>query len=249
MNLDPGLTAIVIATFLVAGLAKGVVGFGLPTIALALLTLAGGLFDAMALLLLPSLITNIWQAVEGGRLRALLRRLWPFLLCAAIGTLAGLRVGTGFDPGLLVLLLGLLLVLHGLSGLAGWKLRVAERREPLAGPLVGALNGVLTGLTGSFVVPGVMYLQALALPRDRLVQALGILFTVSTLALMAGLGSDGLLTADLGILSAIGVPAALAGMMVGRRIRRLLPERRFRQVFQVAILLLGLSVMVSAVAP
>ncbi len=247
MGIDPGLTAVTVATFLIAGLAKGVVGFGLPTIALAILTLTGGLHGAMALLLLPSLITNIWQATDGGRLGALLRRLWPFLLSAIIGTLVGLRVGAGFDPALLVLLMGLLLVLYGVSGLAGWRLRVAARREPVAGPLTGAVNGLLTGLTGSFVVPGVMYLQALGLPRDRLVQAMGILFTISTLALLAALGSDGLLSADLGIQSAIGVPAALLGMVMGRRIRGMLPERRFRQVFQTAILLLGVSVMVSAV--
>lgn len=249
MSFDPSLTAIVVATFLVAGVAKGVVGFGLPTIALAILTLAGGLHGAMALLLLPSLITNIWQAVEGGQLRALVLRLWPFLVLAAIGTMIGLWIGAVFEPVWLVLLMGLLLVIYGLSGLLGWRLRVAEHREVLAGPAAGGVNGLLTGLTGSFVVPGVMYLQALGLPRDRLVQAMGILFTVSTLALMAALGGDGLLSIDLGIQSAIGVPAALAGMMIGQRIRRLLPERRFRQVFQVAILLLGLSVVVSAVAP
>lgn len=248
MSFDPALATVVIATFLIAGVAKGVVGFGLPTIALAILTLAGGLHGAMALLLLPSLITNIWQAVEGGKLRVLLRRLWPFLALAVIGTLIGLRIGAGFNPVWLVLLMGLLLVIYGLSGLLGWQLRLPEHREALAGPAVGVVNGLLTGLTGSFVVPGVMYLQALGLPRDRLVQAMGILFTVSTLALMVALGRDGLLSIDLGIQSAIGVPAALAGMMIGRRIRRLLPERRFRQVFQMAILLLGISVMASATA-
>lgn len=230
-------------------MAKGVVGFGLPTIALAILTMAGSLYDAMGLLLLPSLITNIWQALDGSRLRSLARRLWPFLLIAVLGTLVGLRLASGFDPRLLVVLMGALLVLHGLSGLRGWKLRIAERRERPAGLLAGGLNGLLTGLTGSFVVPGVIYLQALGLPRDRLVQAMGMLFTVSTLALLGGLGAEGLLTLDIGMLSALGVPAALIGMVIGRRIRSLLPERQFRQVFQVAVLLLGIAVMVSATAP
>lgn len=242
---DPGLLAIVIATFLVAGIAKGVVGFGLPTIALALLTLADGLHGAMAMLLLPSLATNAWQAVEGGSPLRLIRRLWRFLLPAMLGVWAGLWLARDLDTVMLVRLLGLLLVIYGLSGLLGWRPSLSPRRDRLAGPLAGAVNGVLTGLTGSFVVPGVMYLQALGLSRDQLVQAMGILFTASTLALSAALGGQGLLSADLGLLSAIGIPAALAGMVVGRRIRSLLAEGLFRQLFQAAILLLGLSVMAS----
>ena len=68
--------------------------------------------------------------------------------------------------------------------------------------LAGATNGVLTGMTGSYVVPGVLYLQALGMPRDTFVQAMGVLFTVSTLALGASLAGYGLLPADLTGLSA-----------------------------------------------
>lgn len=245
MSPDPVLLAIVVATFLFAGTAKGVVGFGLPTIALALLALADGLHGAMAMLLLPSLVTNIWQAVEGGSPMRLVRRLWRFLLPAVVGTWAGFWLARGVETAALMRLLGLLLVIYGLCGLLGWRLSLSLRTDRLAGPLAGAVNGLLTGLTGSFVVPGVMYLQALGLTRDQLVQAMGILFTASTMALLAALGCRGLLSLDLGLMSAIGVPAALAGMMIGRRIRTVLPEARFRQVFQVAILLLGISVMAS----
>ncbi|GJL88622.1 MAG: membrane protein [Minwuia thermotolerans] len=245
MSPEPVLLAIVIATFLFAGAAKGIVGFGLPTIALALLTLADALYGAMAMLLLPSLVTNIWQAVEGGSPLRLIRRLWRFLLPATLAVWVGLWLARDLETAALVRLLGLLLVLYGLSGLLGWRPALSARRDRLAGPVAGTLNGLLTGMTGSFVVPGVIYLQALGLARDQLVQAMGILFTASTLALLAALAGGGLLSVDLGLMSAIGVPAALAGMLLGRRIRTLLPEARFRQVFQAAILVLGISVMAS----
>ncbi|MDF1734133.1 MAG: sulfite exporter TauE/SafE family protein [Minwuia sp.] len=245
MPANPELLAIVIATFLLAGTAKGVVGFGLPTIALALLTLADSLYGAMAMLLLPSLVTNVWQAVAGGSPARLVRRLWRFLLAGVVGVWVGLWLAQGVETLALVRLLGLLLVIYGLSGLLGWRPVLSTRRDRLAGPVAGALNGVLTGMTGSFVVPGVMYLQALGLARDQLVQAMGILFTVSTLALLAALAGRGLLSPELGLMSAIGVPAALVGMVLGRRIRSMLPEARFRQVFQAAIMALGLSVMAS----
>ncbi len=94
-------------------------------------------------------------------------------------------------------------------------------------------------MTGSFVVPGVLYLQALGLPRDMLVQAMGILFTVSTAALALALGGHGLLSTELGLVSGAAVLPAVLGMALGQRLRLRLPERRFRQVFFVALLALG----------
>ena len=75
---------IVIGTFLLAGAVKGANGFGLPTVSLAMLTAAIGLPQAMALLLVPAFTTNMWQAVVGGNGKALIRRLWPFLLMATV---------------------------------------------------------------------------------------------------------------------------------------------------------------------
>jgi len=119
-------------------------------------------------------------------------------------------------------------------------------KEPWLSPVVGAANGVISGMTGSFVVPGVLYLQALGLPRDLLVQAMGLLFTVSTLALAAALGGHGLLPAELGLLSAGALVPAFAGMALGQRLRRRIPEQRFRKIFFLSLTLLGLYISVRA---
>src|SRR5690606_24770348 len=100
--------------------------------------------------------------------------------------------------------------------LAGLRIAIPAGHRAWAGPVFGAANGVLTGMTGSFVVPGVIYLQAIGLSRDMLVQAMGILFTLSTLALAAALGGNDLLGRDLGIMSVVALAPALAGMAIGR---------------------------------
>ena len=74
---DPSTVIAILGTFLVAGLVKGVIGLGLPSISLAVLTVVTNLPSSMALLLVPSLVTNIWQAVRGGKIRVILIRLWP----------------------------------------------------------------------------------------------------------------------------------------------------------------------------
>lgn len=240
-------TLILVAlTFLLAGSVKGVIGLGLPSVSLGILTAAIDLPTAMALLLVPSFVTNFWQGAVGGNAGEIFRRTWPFLLSAIITIPLGALALSRLNLSWLSALLGILLVLYSGSSLAGVRLSIAPRHEAWSGSLFGVSNGVLTGMTGSFVVPGVMYLQAIGLPRDTLVQAMGILFTLSTLLLGIALGHNNLLTPELGWISLLAVAPAIAGMIVGQRLRALLSEAVFRRVFFLALLALGAYIVATA---
>ena len=244
---EPLILAAIVATFLLAGTVKGVIGLGLPTVSLGLMTALLDLPSAMALMVLPSFVTNLWQALAGGHTATLIARLWPFLLAATVTIWLGAQALAHVDLAILSALLGLLLVAYAGLNLAGVRIRIPPQRETVAGPVFGTVNGVLTGMTGSFVVPGVLFLQAIGLPRDQLVQAMGWLFTLSTVALALALGGAGLWTAELGLTSAAAVVPAIAGMMLGARIRGRLSEAAFRQVFFVSILLLGVWIVAHSV--
>jgi uncharacterized protein len=245
--LDLSTVTVVGGAFLIAGAVKGVVGLGLPTVSLGLLTVALDLQTAMALLLVPSFVTNLWQSIVGGNAKLILHRLWPFLLTATVTVWIGVAALARLNPSLLTALLGAQLVAYSLASLGGVRLTVPSRHEGWAGSLIGSANGVLTGMTGSSVVPGVMFLQAIGLPRDVLIQAMGILFAASTLALGAALQRANFLTADHAILSSAAVLPAIAGMMAGRWIRKGLSEQRFRTVFFFALLVLGAYLIANAI--
>ncbi len=234
---------VIAVTFLLAGAVKGVIGLGLPTVALALLTATLGLEPAMALMLAPSFVTNVGQGMVGGHGRAIAARLWPFMAAAVLTVWVGAALAEHVAVALLSALLGFLTLLYGGIGLARASLTLPHGTERWAGPLAGAVNGVLTGMTGSFVVPGVLYLQALGLPRDMLIQAMGVLFTLSTVALGVALSGRGLLDADLGLQSALAVLPALAGMVIGQRIRQRISEATFRRVLFVSLVVLGLFII------
>lgn len=236
------------ATFLIAGFVKGVVGLGLPTVSLALLTATLGLPQAMALLLVPSFATNLWQALSGGNALSILRRNWLFFLLASVTVWVGALALTRLDTGFLAGLLGLILVVYALINLAGFNVAIPPGQRFWLGPVFGATNGVLTGMTGSFVVPGVMYLQGIGMARDTLVQAMGILFTLSTLALAVALGGGGLLDAELGLLSAAALLPAVAGMMIGQKVRGRLSEARFRSALFLALLAMGVYLLPNLVS-
>lgn len=248
-TLDPFLISVVAGTFLLAGTVKGVIGLGLPTVSLALLTATLGLPQAMALLLFPSFVTNVWQALAGGNAMATLRRIWPFLAVATgtvwVGALALSRMDTAVLSGLL----GVLLIIYAAINLTGIKVTIPAARERWAGPLAGAVNGILTGMTGSFVFPGVMFLQAIGLPRNMFIQGMGMLFSLSTLALGLALGGGGLLSAELGWISLAAVAPALVGMSVGQRLRLRMSEAAFRGAFFFGLLAMGLYIVLGAFRP
>ena len=101
-------------------------------------------------------------------------------------------------------------------------------------------------MTGSFVVPGVIYLQSIGLPRDQMIQAMGLLFSASTLALGITLGSSDLLSRDVALTSAAALIPALIGMVLGGKLRRYLSEDQFRRLFFWALLVLGLYIAANA---
>lgn len=240
---DPHFALLVVfvgLVFLLAGFIKGVVGMGLPTIAIALLATVIGLKQGIAIMLMPTLVSNILQASIGGAFLSVLRRFWPFLVLLAVCTWFGTGILAKGDAVLLAAVLGVLLVLYAAYGLTRPRLPAPGAHERWLTPVVGVMAGFVNGMTGSFSVPGVVYLQALGLPKDALVQAMGIAFMLGAAALGVALAGHGLFPAELGGVSSAAVLPTLAGMWFGQRIRKRLSEASFRRVFLVALLLLGL---------
>lgn len=225
--------------FLAAGAVKGVLGMGLPTVAMGLLGLMMPVAEGAALLVLPSLVTNLWQMLRGSHLRALAKRLWPMMMGVCLGV--GLGHGWMATPGGQAMLwLGLSLVVYALAGLAGLRLPPPRpRHETAASGMVGTLTGLLTAATGVFVLPAVPWLQALGLSKDEMAQALGLSFTVSTLALAVTLAGSRHLNADSATQSLLMLLPALLGMWLGQRLRDELSQQAFRAFFMGGLLLLG----------
>jgi uncharacterized protein len=225
--------------FMLAGFVKGVIGLGLPTVAIGLLGLLMSPAQAAAILLVPSLATNIWQFVVGGELLALVRRMWPMLAGICFGTFIGAAWLPNGSSGKATVWLGSALVLYAALGLIKIQFKVALRAEVWLGLLMGTATGAITVATGIFVLPGTPYVQALQFERDRMVQALGLSFTVSTVTLAAALGYAGEIHVTLLGPALVALAAALIGMWLGQLVRGRIRAETFRLCFFIGLLLLG----------
>lgn len=225
--------------YLFAGTVKGVIGFGMPIVSLVLLATVLGLKEAIVLMLVPSLVTNIWQGLIGGRLRELLGRLWLLLTLACLAIWLSTAILVAYDGRALTAVMGGILMLYAVVALATPQVPPPGRHEVWMSPVVGILAGVSMGLTGTFVMPGTIYLQALGLGKNGMVQALGLCFIVTTLALGASLGGRQALPFELAVLSTVAVIPAMIGMILGKRYRDRLPEAKFRKVFFAGLVIAG----------
>ena len=172
---------------MLAGFVKGVVGLGLPTVSMGLLAVTMAPSQALAIVIVPAVVTNIWQTFVGPYLRDIVRRLWPLL----IGTAAGIWLNRGSLTGPYAhyspIALGILLVIYAVMGLTKFAFTVARRNEKWVGGIVGVVTGLISAATGVQVIPSMPFLQAIGMEKDELVQALGVFFTVATLALSVNL--------------------------------------------------------------
>lgn len=225
--------------FVLAGFVKGVIGVGLPTVSIGLLGLLLTPAQAAAILVVPSLITNIWQAVVGGGVVALARRLWPMLGGICMGTFIGAALLPHDDSGRATVWLGLALVVYAAFGLIKGHFAVPPRAEIWLGLLIGTATGAITVATGIFVMPGTPYVQSLKFERDRMVQALGLSFTVSTITLAMALTYAGQARTSLAWPSVVALAAALVGMGLGQLIRGKVKAETFRLCFFIGLLVLG----------
>ena len=234
------MLAFVIAVFAIAGMIKGTIGLGLPAVSMALLTLLMSPFQAATLLIIPSLVTNIWQLFAEGHVLRLIRRFWSLLLGIIVGTIWSVFPTLGQGEFQSEILLGGMLALYGAYGLFAKNMPNLAPHEKWLSPIIGYLGGALTVATGVIVIPVVPFLQSLHLKRDDLVQSLGLAFTVSTvcLAIYLYLNPVDQMNIDWEM-SLIALIPALIGMWFGTKIRYRIPEQKFRKLFFLGLVLFG----------
>jgi uncharacterized protein len=234
------LLLLIAAAFLFAGFVKGMIGLGLPTVSIGLLSVAMPPSRALAIVILPAIVTNIWQTFVGPYLRDIIRRLWPLMA----GTVAGIWLNAGMLTGPYArygtVVLGVLLVIYAIVGLSKLSFSVAPSDEKWIGGIVGVMTGMVCAATGVQVVPSMPFMQALGMEKDELVQALGVFFTVATVALAFNLTSAGLLSAATALPGVVAMAAAFAGMFIGQAVRSRMPPEAFRRWFLISMIFLGI---------
>lgn len=225
--------------FVTGGVVKGTLGVGLPLVVVPLLSLILPANQAIGLLVLPVLLSNAFQAFEGGRLRYALRRFAPLMVAQLAATLLANHFSRGLSNQALNAAIAFTVITAVVLMLLQPRGEIDPRHERWAGPVVGALGGAMAGvssLTGPILIT---YLIALRLKRDEFVGSISIIYFVGAVPMYAAMLASGRFgLAEVGW-SALALLPVYVGIRAGAAIRGRLSEAVFRR------LLLGFLVLLS----
>lgn len=242
-SLDPYIISAIIAIFLFSGIIKGFLGLGLPAAAMALLTLLFEPTEAIALLSLPIIVTNIFQFTRSKDRLETARRYKFFAFAIFVSIFVTAWHITAFPTNVLTIVIGMAMIvfssqlLFGLSftigGGVGWQV------------ITGVIAGVLGGLSSIWSPPVVMYLMARKTPKEAFIAATGFLFLVGSFPLAVGLFLSGVLTSVALIKSLLGLGAALIGFRIGEMLRAHISQETFRKSVLIAFLIMGARLVIN----
>lgn len=243
-DLTPAGIGVALCGLLLAGVIKGATGLGYASCALPFLVYAVGLRTAISLVLLPAMATNIAVALGNGHLIATCRMFAPLYIAILPGIAGGLWLLHWVDVDLATALLGALIISYSGFSLASPRKVLPLRAARWLQVPVGLSNGVLTGLTGSQVMPMVPYFLAHDLDSRQIVQAINLGVLLASGVLLGGLAVSGLASRELVIASVLAIVPALAGVQMGQAISRHIRQDALRRAILLVLAVAGAGLIV-----
>ncbi|MFQ5995215.1 MAG: sulfite exporter TauE/SafE family protein [Acidiferrobacterales bacterium] len=230
-------------TLLLAGIVKGVLGIGLPVISIPLLALVLQVPQAVALLPIPILVSNVWQAFYGGYFFTSLRRFWALILALIAGTAVGVKVLATVDQQVLFGLIGVIVILFSLTNYLQPQLHLPKRGELSVGIIVGFVGGVLGGLSTIFGPPLIMFLIALRLSKDEFVGTIATLYLTGAVPLLIALGAFDVMGLKELLWSALATVPLFLGVLLGQLLRNRLNQEVFRKGLLAMLVIAGIALV------
>ncbi len=233
------------AVTLAASFVKGAVGFALPMIMISGLASFMPAETALAMLIIPTLLANLWQGFRGGlpQVMSVLREFRLYLGVLLVVIALSAQLVTSLPPGAMYLVLGVPIIAFSLLQLLGWAPRVPPRRRWAADLGIGVLAGLSGGLSGVWGPPTVLYLTAIDAAKARAIAMQGVVYGAGAVVLLLSHLRSGLMNAETIPLSLAMVPPMAVGLWIGQRVQDRLDQRRFRRAMLVVLVVVAVNLI------
>jgi uncharacterized protein len=244
-GLDPLLLGLAMAVTLFAGVVKGVVGFAMPMIMISGLGSFLSAEVALALLIVPTLVTNVQQALRQGWRAALLavRGYWRMILVIVVGIAISAQMMTSIPQAIVFALLGVPITVYAIYQLLGGSLKfnMVHRRRWEIG--LGAVGGFYGGISGVWGPPLIAYLLSAGVEKTENVRVQGVIYMIGAVMLFAAHLQSGVLNAQTLPASTLMIVPAMLGMWIGFRLQDRLDQMTFRRWTLVVLAITGLNLV------
>lgn len=229
--------------FVLAGVIKGTVGIGLPTVSVGMMTQFVPPHTAIAVVVLPLLFSNFWQVYRARIGLDALRDYWPLILCMVVSLWLTTFFTVRVSADVLLGVIGTAIVIFAATSLARTPPQLSPGRNPVAQTIAGISAGIMGGFTSIWAPPIVTFLIARRASNEEFIRATGLILFIGGIPLAAGFWQTGLLNSETGPLSALMILPTLLGFTIGEAVRKRLHPDRFRAVLLWVFLLMGVNLL------
>ena len=243
LELNTPTQFLILLTFILAGMVKGLLGVGLPLIAVPLLATVFDLPSAITLMVVPVMASNLVQAWHGRAHILMVRRLWLLVATMVPCTIISAQFLATIDVSTGSVVIGAIVILFSITQLIQIRLTINPRHETILTAAVGSLAGFLNGMSN---IPGpviVMYLVALRLDKDTFVGTVAALFLVASSTLYLTMAVTGMFSLDNTSASFISSIPVMAGVFLGIVLRKRINETTFKRILNIGLVVLGLHLI------
>lgn len=230
---------IVCIAFALGGFVKGISSFGLPTIAVPIIVFFMSLPQAVAIMVLPMVITNFVQMMASGQIKEVLKRHWRLLVALFAAMPLGVYLLSAVDTKLLLVCVGVFLIVISVLETTGVSFAFLGRREKIFGPLIGFVAGVIGGITTLYGTLPVFFFISLGLDKEKFVAAVSVMLFLGSIFLTLSLERMNFLHATEAVYSLIGLAPLFAGMWAGTIVRRRIDQKTFKKFVLLLVGLIG----------
>ena len=225
---------------LCGGLIKGTLGVGTPLLTVPLMALVIPVQTAVALMAIPVVVANVWQASQTKQLGTVVSRFWPAFVAILIGTYAGVAILSAIDERNLLLIVGVVVIVFTVLQASTYKLHLAAAMEKPAGVVFGLASGVIGGLSSMFGPMLIIYLVSIRdLGKERFVASISFLYLACVVPWTLILIWFGVLDTRLALLSGAATIPVVVGMFLGQKLRHRVSDQKFNRLVLIVLMASG----------
>lgn len=238
---------VITVVFFIGGAIKGLVGIGMPTFVMAVLSQFLDPRFAIALLLVPIVAANGLQTIRSGFVTEAVTRYWQLYVPMTAGFLVFTQLASITPAQTMKIAVGIFIVLFVLTSLLTVDIKIPRKYDSIFQVVSGTTAGVMGGLAAMTAPPLIMYLTARRLPKSEFVGVVGFFLFLSGIFLTIGYLKAGLTTVSLLSRSAMLIVPVVIGMRLGEIFHQHLDELVFRKVILFVFFVLGVNLIRVAV--
>ena len=237
---------IYLGIFFLGGLVKGTIGVGLPTVTLTLLSFFFDIKDSISFILIPVILTNLVQMLDGKELKSIFQQTKFFLITSVIFVIPGFLILRAINSNTILLILASLLVLNSCLVLFNKIITIKRHTSFQTQFWIGALTGITTGVTSIYTMPFIFLIQSLKFNKDKLIQLMGLSFFLYSLTQFTLFYSFSMINEKVLLFSSVACVPIIFGVISGKYLRKVLSEQAFRLLFNYMLLISGIVIIIKS---